>query len=61
MKDVCNVYINAMKRGNEHKEMLLQPLITANEKCHIFSEEFITLMRLAERYCTIYQKESELL
>ena len=60
-KDACNVYVDAMKRGNEHKALLLQPLITANEKCNLFSEEFMTGMQLGETYCIICQKESELL
>ena len=60
-EDACNVYVNAMKRGKEHKALLLQPLITANEKCDLFSEEFMTAIQLEGTYCIICQKESELL
>ena len=59
-KEACNIYINALKFSKDHKELLLQPLIDANNRCNHFCAEIIDCIVLGDEFCNICHKKDNL-
>jgi len=59
---VCNVYVNAIKRGDGLEKVLLKPLLIANDKYNVLSNEFVEVLLLGNaKYCEKCQKNENLL
>jgi len=59
---LCNVYINAIKRGDGLEKALLKPLIIANDKHNVMSNEFMEVLLLGNsKYCEKCRESNNLL
>ena len=60
--EVCELYATALKHGVEHRKVLLQPLVDANNKCMRYPSDFMDAIILGDKFCNICrQTEGKLL